>query len=110
MIGSAIVMVAVCCTTYKNPVGDKQPNTQMLHDLCVILALYMARCFFAPFTGGYFNPALTLGVFFNKHSDTKINVKKLIFFLGGQLIGATIGVISCKLAYDINTAPFLPFK
>ena len=70
-MGTVILVVGVSCTNYKNPVHDKQPNTVMVHDLYVLITLYMARCFFAPLTGGYFNTAVTLGVFLNKNSNDR---------------------------------------
>ncbi len=77
----------------------------MMHDLFVVLSLYMARCFFAPLTGGYFNTAVTLGVFMNKNSSNKITLKKFIVYTIAQLIGAAIGVTLSKLIYNINVGP-----
>lgn len=78
----------------------------MMHDLYVILTLYMARCFFAPLTGGYFNVAVTLGVFLNKNSNNKITAKKFMFYIMAQFIGAAIGAAIGKIFYDANTGPF----
>ena len=61
---------------------------------------------FAPMTGGYFNNALTLGVFLNKNSRNKISVKRLGVYVGGQVVGAIIGVSISKLVYDVSVAPF----
>lgn len=101
-------VMGVCCTLYKNPVSDKVPNTPMMHDLFVILFLYMARCFFAPFTGGHFNPAVTLGAFMNKNIKERITARKLLTYILGQFIGATIGAILSKTIYDASTGPFIP--
>ncbi len=106
MIGTAILVTGVCCTTYKNPVNAHVKNTVMLHDLYVLVSLYTARIFFAPLTGGYFNTAVTLGVFLNKKSSNKISAKRLMFYIIGQLIGATIGVTISKVVYDANVGPF----
>ena len=78
----------------------------MMHDLFVVLTLYMARCFFAPLTGGYFNTAVTVGVFLNKNSSNKITPKKFLVYALAQLLGAIIGASLSKLIYDVNTGPF----
>lgn len=57
-------------------------------------------------TGGYFNTAVTLGVFLNKNSRNKISVKRLGAYVAGQLTGATIGVTISKIMYDASVAPF----
>ena len=106
MIGTLILVTGVCCTTYKNPVNDHVKNTVMLHDLYVLVSLYTARMMFAPLTGGYFNTAVTLGVFLNKNSNNKISAKRLLFYIIGQLIGAAIGVTISKVIYDVNVGPF----
>lgn len=98
--------MGVCCTIYKNPVSEKSPNTVMMHDLFVVLTLYMARCFFAPLTGGYFNTAVTVGVFLNKNSSNKITSKKFLIYALAQFLGAAIGASLSKLIYDANTGPF----
>ncbi len=79
----------------------------MLHDIFVIMTLYMARCFFSPFTGGYFNTAVTLGVFLNKNSNNKINAKKFMFYVVAQFFGAIISVTFCKIAFGVYIGPFL---
>lgn len=78
----------------------------MMHDLFVILSLYMARCFFASLTGGYFNTAVTLGVCLNKNSSNKISAKKFFVYVIAQFIGAAIGASLSKIIYDANTGPF----
>lgn len=98
--------MGVCCTIYKNPVEKNIPNTIMMHDLFVVLTLYMARCFFAPLTGGYFNTAVTFGVYLNKNSSNKITSKKFLIYAIAQLLGAAIGASLSKLIYDVNTGPF----
>lgn len=67
---------------------------------------YMGRCFFAPFTGGYFNTPLTLGVYLNKNSNNKITTKKLFIYVIAQFLGAIVGASLSKLIYDANTSPF----
>jgi len=101
-----MLVTGVCCTTYSNPVSDQQSNTVMLHDIYVIMTLYMARCFFASLTGGYFNTAVTLGVFINKNSNNKITPKRFLIYIVAQLMGAIIGVTISKLVYGVNTGPF----
>lgn len=100
-------VMGVCCTIYKNPVSEKVLNTTMMHDLFVILFLYLARCLFTPITGGHFNPAVTLGVFLNKNSKDKITIYKLLIYIFAQFIGAAIGAILSKAIYDVNTGPFI---
>jgi glycerol uptake facilitator-like aquaporin len=98
--------MAICCTLYKNPVSDHQLNTIMMHDLFVVMSLYMVRCFFVPLTGGYFNTAVTLGVFMNKNSNNKLTAKKFFIYTIAQLIGSAIGVTLSKVIYKVNTGPF----
>ncbi len=78
----------------------------MMHDLYVVLSLYLARCFFTPFTGGYFNTAVTLGVFLNKNSNNKITSKKFAYYVIAQLIGAFIGASMSKKLYNVDAGPF----
>jgi glycerol uptake facilitator-like aquaporin len=80
----------------------------MVHDLYVLVFLYMARIMFAPMTGAYFNTAVTIGVFINRNSNNKISPKRLLFYIMAQLMGAAIAVTISKVVYDASVAPFDP--
>ncbi len=98
--------LGVCCTFYKLPLADKIPNTVMMHDLYISLSLYLSICLFAPFTGGHFNPAVSLGVFFNKKGGSKMKISTLGVYIIAQFVGAAIGAGFSKITYDIGGGPF----
>jgi len=68
--------------------------------------LYVSICFFAPFSGGHFNPAVTLAVFLNEHSESKMKKRSLLYYFGGQFLGSTIGCVLSKIVYDCGAGPY----
>jgi glycerol uptake facilitator-like aquaporin len=68
------------------------------HDVFISFSLYLAIVIGAPFCGGHFNPAVSIGVYFFK--DSKMSTGKLITYLLAQIIGAVIGVTLAKIFFD----------
>lgn len=74
----------------------------------ISLSLYVAICFFAPFCGGQYNPAITLAVYLNKNSGDPMKAKALPYYFSGQFLGAIIGCTFSKLMYDCGEGPYGP--
>lgn len=68
--------------------------------------MYVSICFFAPLTGGFFNPVVTLAVYLNQHSGNKMEKKSLLYYFGGQFLGAAIGCAFSKFMYDCGDGPY----
>ena len=84
------------CTQYLPPLKNKISNP--FHDIFISLSLYLAIGLCAPFSGGHFNPVVTIGVYFLK--DAKMTKKKLLIYIISQFIGAIIGVTLAKIFFD----------
>ena len=63
-IGTFILTLGIACTQYTPPLDAKVDNP--FHDIFISFSLYLAIVICAPFTGGHFNPSVTLGFFFLK--------------------------------------------
>ena len=72
-------------------------------ELAVPLALFSVILIFGGITGGHFNPAVTLGVYFNEGKYTE-NLVYCILIIMGQLVGALtgLGLATFTLSVKIN--------
>lgn len=102
MIGTFILAFGIACTQYVPPLKDKIPNP--FHDVFISLSLYLAIVIGAPFSGGHFNPAVSIGVYFLK--EAKMNNGKLATYIISQFIGAIIGVTLAKIFFECEVTPY----
>jgi len=77
MLGTAIFIYMILVST-----GDS---------LAVPLALFAVILMFGGITGGHFNPAVTLGVFFEQRNYMK-NLSFALLIMVSQLVGALLGM------------------
>lgn len=102
VIGTAVFSFGIVCTQYVPPLADKVKNP--FHDIFISLSLYLAIVIGAPFSGGHFNPAVSIGLFFLP--DTKMSTGKLFTYIIAQFIGAIIGITFAGLIFDCSLTPY----
>lgn len=86
--GAFLLMYGICCSQYLVPIDEHIPNP--FHQVFISLALFLAICLSAPFTGGHINPAITLAVAMKKEGMAR---KTMLTYMLSQTVGAIIGAL-----------------
>ena len=87
LLGTAIFIYMILVST-----GD---------ELAVPLALFSVILIFGGITGGHFNPAITLGVYFHEGKYCE-NLFFCILIMLSQLVGACLGMIGAMFTLSAN--------
>ncbi len=104
-LGTMLLSIGTITTAFKLPIPQHTANSPMLHDIYISLSLYLGILFFGPLSGVNFNPAVSIGLYLNSHTQ-RMKLSTLGCYLVGQFVGAVVGCAFCYGLFGVGAGPF----